>query len=140
MSLTCCLAGLLVGFPVDYRYEWNLANPDHQRMLNSALYHFQPEVLIAEPKCKFFSISSSRRKWSELLRDRESERPTLTIIHEPFAYQDYNNRGYLLEQPWSSAMFKESVMIRNQDLKGWRKAKRTDQCAFGAVDELRRPV
>lgn len=115
LTLTCCLAGLLVGFPVDYRYGWNIANPEHQQMLTTALHHFQPEVLVATPRCKFWSISASRRKWSELLHDREQERPTLTFIHKAFEEQVQEHRGYLLEQ---------------QDFQGWRRAKRTDQCGF----------
>ena len=45
-----------------------------------------------------------------------------------------------MEQPWSSAMWRESLMIHNQHLPGYHTAKRTDQCAFGAVDEHRQPV
>ncbi|CAK9070936.1 unnamed protein product [Durusdinium trenchii] len=140
LSLTCCLASLVIGFPVDYRYGWDLGNPSHQAMLRDALYTFEPEILIATPRCKFWSVSSSRRNRTDLLRDRESERPTLTFIQESFGYQVQQKKSYLMEQPWSSSMWTESLMVRNKDFPQWQRPRRTDQCAFGAVDEKRIPV
>ena len=140
LGLTCCLASLVIGFPVDYRYGWDLGNPSHQAMLRDALYTFEPEILIATPRCKFWSVSSSRRNRTDLLRDRESERPTLTFIQESFGYQVQQKKSYLMEQPWSSSMWTESLMVRNKDFPQWQRPRRTDQCAFGAVDEKRIPV
>ena len=35
-SLLRVFAGLTMGFPVDYRYGWDIAHPDHQKMLDQA--------------------------------------------------------------------------------------------------------
>ena len=140
LSLTCCLAGLIVGFPVDFRYGWDIGNPEHQKMLDMALSTFEPEILMASPRCKFWSISASRRDRHLLLQDREAERPALIYMQQTMSYQVSSGRAYVLEQPWTSAMWSESVMVRNQDFPCWRKPRLTDQCSFGAVDEKRIPV
>ncbi|CAK9092645.1 1-alkyl-2-acetylglycerophosphocholine esterase [Durusdinium trenchii] len=112
LSLTCCLAGLIVGFPVDFRYGWDIGNPEHQKMLGMALSTFEPEILMASPRCKFWSISASRRDRHLLLQDREAERPALTYMQQTMSYQVSSGRAYVLEQPWTSAMWSESVMAK----------------------------
>eukprot|EP00435_Cladocopium_sp_Y103_P067718 s113_g30.t1 len=42
LSLVLLLAGLVVGFPVDYRYGWNINDPVHQKMLSQAQREFRP--------------------------------------------------------------------------------------------------
>ncbi|CAK9112984.1 1-alkyl-2-acetylglycerophosphocholine esterase [Durusdinium trenchii] len=111
LSLTCCLAGLIVGFPVDFRYGWDIGNPEHQKMLDMALSTFEPEILMASPRCKFWSISASRRDRHLLLQDREAERPALIYMQQTMSYQVSSGRAYVLEQPWTSAMWSESVMV-----------------------------
>ena len=139
-SLLCTLAGLMAGFPVDFRYGWDIGNPAHQDMLWSAYTTFEPEVIFGSPRCKFWSIAASRRDRHQLLQDREKDRSALVFLQRLYAEQVKKSRGYLLEQPLSSAMWEESVMAENKKFPGWRKHRRTDQCAFGAVDELRKPV
>ena len=139
-SLLCTLAGLMIGFPIDFRYGWNLGDPEHQDMLRQAYDFHQPDVLLLSPRCKFWSVSASRRDYHELMQDRESERPALVFMQSLITEQVARKKAYVMEQPWSSAMWTESVMATNKHLAGWRKAKRTDQCAFGASDERRQPV
>ena len=109
-------------------------------MLDEAYDVCRPDFLMCTPRCKFYSISSSRRDRRDLLRDREKERPALVYMQNKLAQQVQRKKYYVLEQPWSSAMWTESLMIHNQQFHGYRKAKRTDQCAFGACDEHRQPV
>ena len=139
-SLICVLAGILTGFPVDFRYGWDIGLPEHQDLLWQAYEVMDPDVLMITPRCKFWSVASSRRNRQDLLQDRESERPALVFMQKLIDHQVRRGKAYLMEQPWSSSMWTESVMVQNNTLPGWKKAKRTDQCAFGACDERRQPV
>ena len=139
-SLLCIFAGLTMGFPVDYRYGWDIAHPDHQKMLDQAYETCCPDFLLCSPRCKFWSISSSRRDRQELMKDRESERPALVYLQDKMYQQTIRQKIYLLEHPWSSALWTESVMTENKTFVGHRRAKRTDQCAFGACAENRQPI
>ena len=139
-SLFCVLAGLTMGFPVDFRYGWDIGLPEHQRMLDQAYEEFCPDFLMCSPRCKFWSVSASRRDRQELMRDRESERPALVYMQRKMQQQNQRRKVYVLENPWSSAIWSDSVMAENQNMPGYRKAKRTDQCAFGACDEHRQPI
>eukprot|EP00974_Lingulodinium_polyedra_P070172 6789508-Lingulodinium_polyedra.AAC.1 len=53
LSFAALRAGLMIGFPVDYRYGWNLAERDHRKLLGNL-----------SPKVRFFAPSCS--SWSSL--------------------------------------------------------------------------
>ena len=55
------MAGLIVGFPVDFRYGWDLANESHQAMLRKAQAELQPGVVHIAPDCAPWSVSSSSK-------------------------------------------------------------------------------
>ena len=50
-SLLLMTAGLIVGFPVDLRYGWDVNNPTHANMLRMAQHEFRPGVLHMSPDC-----------------------------------------------------------------------------------------
>lgn len=56
-SWSCVMAGLVVGFPVYFRYGWDIGNKSHQQMLWSAFEEFQPGTLQASPDCAPWSVS-----------------------------------------------------------------------------------
>ena len=47
--------GLAVGFPVDYRYGWDLNNPSHRRLLDRIHAVFRPQVILPAPDCRVYS-------------------------------------------------------------------------------------
>ena len=52
LSLTLLMAGLLVGFPVDFRYGWDLCDLRHQALLLEAYHEFQPGCVHLAPDCQ----------------------------------------------------------------------------------------
>ena len=97
-------------------HGWDIAHPDHQKMLDQAYETRCPGFLLCSPCCKFWSISSSRRDRQELMKDRESERPALVYLQDKMYQQTIRQKIYLLEHPWSSALWTESIMTENKTL------------------------
>ena len=143
LSLVMFMAGLIVGFPVDYRYGWNLADESHQAMLRKAQAEFRPGVVHLAPDCAPWSISSSSKDPELRLQERIAARPTLEFTQEVCEQQDKQSRGYNMEQPLGSALFQEELPenpLRLQGLPGYRKRQRLDQCMLGAQDEHGAPI
>ena len=135
------LMGLSVAFPVDYRYGWDISNPQHQHMLLEAQEYLRPDVVVVAPDCAPWSVSANRLTEEDREQVRESQSPTLAFVKTLLQRQHREGRGFILEQPWSSAMWKKSMMSQLQhELPGCRPRQRTDQCCFGAQDEQGRPI
>jgi hypothetical protein len=52
LSLLALLSGLCVLFPLDNQYGWDLAHPEHQRLITELemdLGDSEPDVLLASP-------------------------------------------------------------------------------------------
>ena len=140
-SYLTMLAGLVVAFPVDYRYGWDASNKDHQRMLLESQDAMNPDIIQFSPSCAPWSISANRLPPEEKFQRREEERTTLQFVKVMIIRQVDKGKGFTLEQPWSSAMWTESVLATLQyDLHGIRPRQRCDQCCFGAVDERHLPI
>ena len=145
LSLCLLMAGLglVVGFPVDYRYGWDINNAQHQSYLDMAYHEFQPGMVHASPDCAPWSISSNSRDPELRHQDRLRDRPGLHWLRGVFEKQDKQNRGYNLEQPQTSAMWQEHLPenpMKLSFIKGNRKRQRVDQCMHGACDECRNPI
>ena len=67
------------------------------------------------------------------MREREEELPTVNFIKQKVKKRCRNKKGSVLEQPWTSALWEHL-----NDLPG--ECHRTDQCRFGAQDELNNPI
>ncbi|CAJ1430110.1 unnamed protein product, partial [Effrenium voratum] len=138
-SWFCVMAGLIVGFPVDFRYGWDIGNKSHQQMLWSAFEEFQPGTLQASPDCAPWSVSGNAKDYDQRMQERHAERPSLTFLKQMFSEQAAAGRGYCLEQPLGSAMWQSSPL----EIDGLPEAKnrqRVDQCMHGAEDEKGNPV
>jgi hypothetical protein len=135
LSLIALLSGLCVLFPIDYRYGWDLSHPEHQRIIQEIEHDINggPEVLMATPTCRPWSISSTRRDLETTKKERDEEMPTIQFIKKKFKERSRRKKGNILEQPWSSALWEHL-----QDLPGERH--RTDQCRFKACDEEGNPI
>ena len=139
LSLLLLMANFIVGFPVDYRYGWDLAHPPHQRLLHECLTEFKPDMLFGAPSCGPWSVASSNKDPVKRLEDRNRELPTLEFLHDKMLWQHDQGRAFATEQPFGSDMFKSSPMARLLNHEGVR-LQRLDQCMLGAQDETGRPV
>ena len=134
LSLLCLLSGLSVMFPVDYRYGWDLGCREHQQLLlEVGTMVGEPQVKLYSPSCRPWSISSTRRDLEVTNRERNSEKPTVDFIKKDIVRRNKEGFKFVLEQPWSSALW-EHLKELPADIH------RTDQCRFGAQDELGNPI
>eukprot|EP00435_Cladocopium_sp_Y103_P048511 s541_g14.t1 len=132
LSLLALLSGLSVLFPVDLRYGWDIGYKPHQHLLQEVLHQFTPDVVHKSPNCRPWSVSFNRCDPAKVQQERDAERPCLSYLESVAWEQHKNNRGSLLEQPWSSAAWKEL------ELPG--QCRRSDQCRYGAANEHGEPI
>ena len=129
LSLTIPLAGLSVGFPVDYRYGWDVNNAENQSLLQEALNTFRPGVLHCAPDCAPWSVSPNNKDPQVRLAERLRDRPAINFVQDSCHEQARDGRGYIIEQPGGSAMIPELHMP------GDCKKQKVDQCMHGAASE-----
>ena len=139
LSLILALAHVMVGFPVDYRYGWDIGHPPHQRLLQRCQEMFDPELLYGAPSCTPWSVASAQKAAHLREQDRQQELPTLEFLYETMMRQHNAHRGFAVEQPYSSDMLKSSPVSRLLDHAGV-KITRVDQCMHGAQDENQQPI
>ena len=139
LSLILLTASMVVGFPVDYRYGWDLAHPPHQELIRECQVALQPAHIFAAPTCRPWSVASSSKTPALRAAERACELPTLEFLYEAMLYQHNSNLGFTLEQPYGSAMLSDSPVARLRDIGGVR-VWRLDQCMLGAQDERGAPV
>ncbi|CAK8997028.1 Potassium voltage-gated channel subfamily H member 6 (Ether-a-go-go-related gene potassium channel 2) (ERG-2) (Eag-related protein 2) (Ether-a-go-go-related protein 2) (Voltage-gated potassium channel subunit Kv11.2) [Durusdinium trenchii] len=123
LSLLALLSGLTVCFPVDMRYGWDIGYGPHQALLRQVHDELDPECLMGSPNCRPWSVSANSRDPADTAREREEEKPALTELQKMFHKQHKRHKMFVLEQPWSSALWNEL------QLPGERQ--RLDQCQFG---------
>ncbi|CAE7553108.1 RE1, partial [Symbiodinium sp. CCMP2456] len=139
LSLCLLMAQFMVGFPVDYRYSWDIGYAPHQALLQQVHRQFSPDHLFASPSCTPWSVASASKDKARRDEERRSELPTLELLHDMSLSQRNQDRDFTLEQPHSSAMLRESPIVKLLNHSGVR-IQRMDQCMLGATDELQRPV
>ena len=137
LSLVLLTASVMTGFPVDYRYGWDLAHPEHQGLLRQCYQSSSQHTFLCSNVHSLVQRLCSQGSGSSC-QERQRELPTLEFLHEILLQQHNQNRGFSLEQPWSSAMLIDSPIARLRDVAGVR-VWRTDQCMLGARDERTRP-
>lgn len=143
LSLILLMAGLIVGFPVDYRYGWDLCNPQHQKMIRQAQEEFQPGYLHLAPDCAPWSVSSTSKDPQVRYEERMQARPSIQLVSDMWQTQSRHSRGYNVEQPLGSSMWQEELPenpLRLARLQDYRKRQRVDQCMRGAMDENKQPI
>lgn len=136
------MAGLVVGFPVDYRYGWDINNYDHQQMLWQAQKEFQPGYMHFAPDCAPWSVAGSSKDPMERLQERKRDWPGLSFVQDSCQEQSIHGRGYGVEQPLGSAMWQAlpENPLRLGILGDYKNKQRVDQCMHGSVDENKFPV
>ena len=102
--------------------------------ISSCLWKLEiPLVKFYSPSCRPWSISSTRRDLEVTNKERRAEKPTIDFIKKDIVRRQREGCKFLLEQPWSSALW-EHLKELSADIH------RTDQCRFGAQDELENPI
>ena len=141
LSYMALIGGLAVTFPVDYRYGWDLNNREHQDMLLQVRSMTDPDCIMFSPSCGPWSQSANRVSEKDQEALRQEERQTLQFIKRMAQAQADRGKGFLLENPWGSALWKHSSLANlENEIEGCRPKQRCDQCAYGAVDEKGRPI
>ena len=142
LSLIMLLAGLTVGFPVDMRYGWNMNDPQHQHMLRQARDEFCPGVMFMAPECGPWSVSSSAKAPELRMAERQRDQPSIGFVQENCEKQSKHGRGYIVEQPWGSAMWRpeDGSPLHLDMIQDNRNKQRVDQCMVGAEAEDGSPI
>ena len=104
-------------FPVDLRYGWNIADRKTQKLLSDLDGMFKPLVTTMEPRCKFWSISGSRRSPSDTSRLRNLEGPMLSFVASHVSKIHHDSRLWWNENPKTSAIWSESPLVKHDNLK-----------------------
>ena len=130
------IAGVMVGFPVDLRYGWDIQHPPHQRLLSQARKEFDTGFYWGSPSCAPWSIAGNKKDPAARRAEQEAEMPGLSWMQGEFLAQAKAHRGYGLESPWSSGIFREpSPMASNSTIPGRKMKQKVDQCQHGCKDE-----
>ena len=140
--MTLLMAGLLVGFPVDFRYGWDLCHPGHQAMLLEAYEEFRPVCVHMAPDCAPWSVASNHKDPSVRLAERLRDKPALLFVQQICERQSQRGYVYSIEQPLSSAMWhpRPENPLRLERIPEHRGRQRLDQCMHGAQDETGHPI
>ena len=133
LSLLALLSGLCVMFPIDFRYGWDIGYAPHQQLLRQVANELEPDILFGSPNCRPWSVSSNQKPPEVRQQLQKEEEPGLQLLEELCHKQVQEERYYLLEQPWSSALWKRLEKIPGT-------CSRTDQCRFDATDEQQQPI
>ena len=135
LSLTMLVAGLTVGFPIDMRYGWDVGNACHQKYLRQARDEFCPGVIHLAPECGPWSVSSSSKDPDQRQAERLQQKPSLDWSEETCHVQSKHGRGYVVEQPWGSALWQPETPLDLTINIDNKKKQRADQCMHGAECE-----
>eukprot|EP00439_Symbiodinium_sp_Y106_P045212 s1731_g5.t1 len=141
LSLLAVMSGLVVGFPVDYRYGWDLSLHEHQEMVRQARGEFLPYYLYASPTSSPWSQSSSKVRHLRQA-ERIHEKPSLVFLRDLCHEQAKQDLRFGIEQPLNSAMFQDKASPLNDvyDIPGVRRKQQVDQCFHGCVNSEGLPI
>ena len=141
LSYMALLAGLSVAFPVDYRYGWDIGDSSHQKMLLEMQEICKPDVIMLSPSCGPWSTSANRLSSEDRQKLQSEEESALVFVKKLAANQEEEGRGFLVENPWGSSLWKHSPLASlEQELASCRPKQRADQCSYGATDEAGKPI
>ena len=121
----------MIGFPVDYRYGWDVRNKAHQALLRQ----YRKEVGIAvssfAPTCTPWSPANTRSNPDTLAAEREYQAPILDWMVEDIKQIRLSRDDALVENPHFSQLWKTEQAAEwfRQGMR-WQ---RTDQCMLGAI-------
>ena len=96
--------------PIDYRYGWNLAKKEHQRILLNCLLTQGVDCLFASPNCSPWGNNSRASSEEYREKKRSEETVTLTFLAIACFFQVLLERKYLVENSGYSDIFLKSPL------------------------------
>ena len=73
--------GLNVGFPIDYRYGWNLNDAAHRRLIDEVNATFKPSVIHSAPDCRLYSKARKGVDAIAESEDKAKEKPLFAWLY-----------------------------------------------------------
>ncbi|CAK0830168.1 unnamed protein product, partial [Prorocentrum cordatum] len=137
-SRRAAMQGLTVGFPVDYRYGWDMADSHHQKLLTDFRKRCFTDATLRPPTCTPWSIASRRKNSTALEADRKSQAPAIIFMREDIRQTLGTEQHHLAENPHNSDFWTKSNYTDIADLNIMRTFM-ADQCSYGATNELGEP-
>ena len=121
-------------FPVDLRYGWDIRLPSHQVLLQEVDALFCPKVTSFEPRCKYWS------RCSQAATGRQQDHKLLHFIASHVCHLHEEQRGWIVEQPRDTTIFKDSPLAILDDLEYSSPIKsdchrRTNFCSFSSEQD-----
>ena len=123
--------GLKVMGPLDYRYGWDLMNPQHRALAGLLVQTFKVKVILAAPDCRVWSCSATTADPQATQEARRAQEPMLTWLSKIGHRQVREGRNIIVEQPHSATSWKKSPLrtLFDDTIKRYR----VSQCQHGAV-------
>ena len=135
LSYYAISACLLCGFPVDFRYGWDLRLKEHRVMLDEAYAFFKPKVIFGAPDCRLWCAAKRKVDFTREAVERQLELPALHWLAELCLWQAGHGRHYIIENPYRGTIFELTPLKKLIKLKE-NEVHRVDQCQHGAVHPL----
>ena len=126
----CYAAGLTVGFPVDFRYGWNLRDRSHRALLDN----LTSWINWYSPRCSPWSSLSS---WQpEVTREtaRQLDQPMLTWTSSRILSGTLSKTASIVENPQRSAIVDKTDLLKVASHVDCKR-RIVDQCQYDAEDE-----
>ena len=120
-----------VGFPVDYRFGWDLDYPPHRALIDKCDLAFRTLIKLSSPDCRMRSIASNTMDPEKKKFGRQKSVALLEWFHGQNHRQIQKGGAAVNENPKGSSMWHKSPLKKNGSI-GMHK-KHGDQCAGGAV-------
>ena len=89
-------------------------------------------MTLSAPDCRIWSKAPRKIDHSKRATERATQGPMLEWLHKSNKDQVTDGRAYINENPWGSAIFRDSPLQKNENIPG-RKLRRGDQCRNGAI-------
>ena len=127
------------GTSYDLITGWDLSTAENRRKMWSTLRHEKPELIIACPPCKMFSLlqelNFSKMPWDQAVHLIQIGLDDLELAALVATWQHRRGKYFVFEHPDGARSWDEECMQRLAGLPGVRRT-RCDMCAYGmAVDE-----
>lgn len=131
--------GMKQGTSYDLITGWDLSTAENRRKMWSTLRHEKPELIIACPPCKMFSLlqelNFSKMPWDQAVHLIQIGLDDLELAALVATWQHRRGKYFVFEHPDGARSWDEECMQRLAGLPGVRRT-RCDMCAYGmAVDE-----
>ena len=140
MTLSCSLMSMLVAFPVDHRYGWDLSDRRHQTIVNDIAEKMKVYMSWFSPRCSPWSRANKKNQTAKA-KARMEEHPTLTWatsrcrhILDSKTYKSGEPASAILETPHGSGLLDDSPFAAVYTDKR-TSAVLLDQCQHGAMDQ-----